>query len=226
MHNISQVWFSYARFRIPATLPCWSGAGWIHNPWAAASISLEVIPGTEGATQPPSSPPTGPRLGVVAEARQGRGGGGWKEAAFALLCERRKRQSQRSCAEGMRGGGQGELVKLLPVLSVLITAPQSPRDIWQPVSDRRFFPYIICCKNSWGTGTLIIWHTIHFCPLNKTEPSCEDLKNMSSNQPSPSKIKKNPNEREPSTFLSLIHAPCFCFAVPRNSCKCLCKLAN
>lgn len=84
-----------------------------------------------GAPQPPSSPLAAPGLDVVAEATRGRGGGGRKEAALALLLEMRegKGDAEEVVREAPGEEGKGKPVKLLPVLSVVIAALQRPRDI-------------------------------------------------------------------------------------------------
>lgn len=125
--------------------PCalWDGSV---SPPRALRWSLSQVRGT--AILPTT--PQRPELNIAATISFGRKERGWKEEAFCPALEDTKSE-QCWGRPGGREEEKGKSVKLLPVLSVAIAASQCPRDIWHLVLNRRFFLYIMCYKNSWGT---------------------------------------------------------------------------
>lgn len=114
-------------------------------------------------------------------------------------------------SEQSRGREEGKSVKLLPVLSVAIAASQCPRDIWHLVLNRRFFPYIIRYKNSWGTRDFD--HMTHntFLPLKQNRTKLRGFKKRVLKATFP--LWKNISTLHPRSLLLVFH-------------ECLCKVAN
>lgn len=196
------------RFSAGPTQPCALRDGSVSPPqalcWSLSQVKATTILPTT---------PQRPELYIAANISFGRIERGWKEVAFCPALEDAKSEQSWGRHRGGRRG-RGNQWKLLPVLSVAIAALQCPRDIWHLVLNRRFFPYIIRCKNSWGTQDFD--HMTHntFLPFKQNRTKLQGFKKrvLKATFPLRKKLKiqtkENPGHFYPPSTLLV-----FCFAV-------------